>query len=215
MKAKIKKKILFTVLICAGVISIGIITVHFSNQHLSKSELAQLRKQYPIYGPTISQELIDAFGKEAYIEQYHEKTENFIYGEIVGEHTTFWRNQYTGKEAEKSCGNNWKELMEYTMIVSDDTNGIFEQGDEITLVSGIGSGLVAGLPVLAEGMKVVIPVYQDSFKESRYWWSEVGMYYVTEDGYVISAFDEETLSYKVYSGIKVEELLEKVKVYLK
>lgn len=67
MKAKIKKKILFIVLICAGVISIGIITVHFSNQHLSKSELAQLRKQYPIYGPTISQELIDAFGKEAYV----------------------------------------------------------------------------------------------------------------------------------------------------
>ena len=66
MKAKIKKKILFIVLICAGVISIGIITVHFSNQHLSKSELAQLRKQYPIYGPTTSQELIDAFGKEAY-----------------------------------------------------------------------------------------------------------------------------------------------------
>ena len=40
-------------------------------------------------------------------------------------------------------------------------------------------------------------------------------WFVTEDGYVISAFDEETFSYKVYSGIKVEELLEKVKVYLK
>lgn len=67
-------------------------------------------------------------------------------------------------------------------------------------------------PKLSDGMKVVVPVMQGKDKLSRNWFGIFGMYYVTEDGYALSAFDENTAATArtTYSGIKVENLLKEL-----
>ena len=65
--------------------------------------------------------------------------------------------------------------------------------------------------VLSEGMKIVVPVIKDDDGSNRYNYSVIGMYYVTEDGYVISAYDEEERAAQVYSGMNVKKFLEEIK----
>lgn len=61
-------------------------------------------------------------------------------------------------------------------------------------------------------MKVVVPVSRLSENSSRSIYMVVGMYYVTEEGYALSAFDENTAATArtTYSGIKVENLLKEL-----
>ena len=67
-------------------------------------------------------------------------------------------------------------------------------------------------PTFVDGMKVVVPIYgrNDEKYPNRKAITAVGIYYVTEDGYAISAFNEETRSNYELSGMKVEEAMEKL-----
>lgn len=64
---------------------------------------------------------------------------------------------------------------------------------------------------LSEGMRIIVPVIKDDDGENQYNYSVIGMYYVTEDDYVISAYDEAKLAEQVYSGMKVKQFWEKVR----
>ena len=60
-------------------------------------------------------------------------------------------------------------------------------------------------------MKVVVPVLEDEPSINREWFHVIGMYYVTEDDYVISAYDEDKfLTRNNMSGMKVDDLLKEL-----
>ena len=100
------------------------------------------------------------------------------------------------------------EFYAYTVSVIEDTSGIYKAGDEISIVSN--KEFIDFKPHLSDGMKVVFPAGSEDGEVTRVSYSVYGMYYVTEDGYAISAFDETQTMEKSMNGIKVEELKNKV-----
>ena len=217
MKIKSKKWISFGGLALAIVIVISGLAVWNSRKanepkpHLTEAQIAQLREQYPIYG--IEQPLfIDM--EESTLEERIERAETFVYGEVIGDYTTYYKNISTGHEEldakRKANGiSDVYEFYEYTIRIMDDTEGLYTKGEEITIASNI--DFIDYNPQLSDGMRVVVPVTRDKEKSSRSYYNVAGMYYVTEDGYALSAFNEQTRAKKAYSGITLEELFEVLK----
>lgn len=57
-------------------------------------------------------------------------------------------------------------------------------------------------------MKVVVPIAENDASINREWFHVVGMYYVTENGYAISAYrEDDLLARSAMSGVKVDNLL--------
>lgn len=217
MKTKMKKWISFGVLALAIVVAISGLAVwngtkaNEPERYLSEAQIAQLREQYPICGIKLPP-MLDM--KEVTLEETIEKAETFVYGKVVGERSTYYKNISTGHEEldtkRKANGiSDVYEFYEYTIIVLDDSEGKHTKGDEITITAN--SMFLEYNPQLSDGMRVVVPVIQTKGKASRYYYGVEGMYYVTEDGDAISAFDEVRLAKKAYSGVKVEDLLEALK----
>ena len=94
----------------------------------------------------------------------------------------------------------------HTLRVTEDTAGLFEAGDEISLC--MNTAIYEYSPQLAAGMRLVIPVTVSGEPEGYYNYTSIGMYYVTPEGYVLSAFDEAKYGDGVWSGAPLGELLE-------
>ena len=217
MKTKTKKWVYIGVPVLAIVIAIGCISIwnltkaNEPKPHLSEAQIAELREQYPVCGIKLPP-MVDM--KVVTLEETIEKAETFVYGEVVGECSTYYKNITTGHEEldEKRKANGISdvyEFYEYTITVLDDSEDKHIKGDEITITAN--SMFMEYNPQLSDGMRVVVPVIQTKGKASRYYYGVEGMYYVTEDGYALSAFDEQTRAKKAYSGVKVEDLLEALK----
>ena len=180
-------------------------------RHLTEAQIAELREQYPICGIKIPP-LIDM--RQATLEETIEKAETFVYGEVVGDYTVYYKNVSTGHEEldEKRKENGISdvyEFYEYTITVLDDSEDQLTKGEEITITAN--SMFMEYNPEFSDGMRVVVPVMQTKGNLSRYYYGVEGTFYITEDGYALSAFDEETRAKKAYSGVKVEDLLEELK----
>lgn len=67
----------------------------------------------------------------------------------------------------------------------------------------------------SNGMKVIIPLVEGEETPFRDTYAAVGTYYVTEKGYVISAYDENEYANTTYSGLRVNSLLEDLKELIK
>ena len=118
----------------------------------------------------------------------------------------------TGNEQldEKRRANGIKDefqFYEYTLSVLGDTNGEYKKGEKITIAANV--MFMDYFPKLSDGMRMMIPMSRDPEKPSRSYY-QPEMYYITEDGYAISAF-EEKLEPEPLSGIKVEELMQELK----
>jgi hypothetical protein len=218
MKIKSKKWISFGVIALAIVVVISGLAVWNSTKanepkpHLTEAQIAELREQYPIYGIKVPP-LVER-GKEATLEEAIERAESFVYGEVIGDYTIYYKNISTGHEEldakRKANGiSDLEEFYEYTITVLDDTEGLFTKGEQITIASN--TMFMEYKPSLSDGMQVVVPVIQSREKESRYGYGVEGTFYITEDGYAIAAFDEARRAKRVYSGITLEELFEVLK----
>ena len=211
----LKRKYLVLTLILVGIITFFVCSLNYNyGGKLSETQIAQLREQYPIYGIEVP-EMVSM--SEPSLERTIEIVDSFVYGEVMGEMTMYSQYISTGnaaldKKREANGINNVETFFEYKIRVIEDTEGEYQPGEEITIVSN--AIFIDYDPVLHDGMKMVIPVARNRENPSCSGYSVTGMYYVTDDGYALSAFPEEQKTMQArgtYSGVKVEYLLKQLK----
>lgn len=190
------------------VIAIFILIPNIINDTLSKSQVAALRSQYPVCDqvpPGMSY-------RQLSLEECVSLSDSFVYGEVIGEikryNVSVSLEDEELQEKRKANGiDDEYEFFEYSLKIIEDTEGVFSKDDIITIAAN--SMFEDCYPKLQEGMKVVVPVKKDSDQIGRTSYTVDGMFYVTENGYALSAFQENTRSTK--SGMKVGTLLEELK----
>ncbi len=210
---KLKKRI-FLVTIFALVFAISVCCLYtFNNtsQRLSKTQIAKLREQYPVCGIDVPDGL---YLKKFSLNEVIEETDSFVYGEVLGDVSTYSVALSTGNKAldDKRKANGISdvfEFYEYTVSVIDDTEGKYTKGEQITISSN--AEFLNYNPSFSDGMKIVVPVIRNKDKPTRHSYTVDGTFYVTEDGYAISAFEEDSRSRVALSGIKADALLKELK----
>ncbi len=213
MKAVNKKNTFIIIPALLLILSICLIS-NINNQEyrLNDAQIAALREKYPVCGVEVP---AGVSMKKLSLSNVKNVAETFVYGEVVGDVKTYTVKLSTGnsmldeKRKENGISEEY-EFYEYTISVINDTEGKKEKGENITIASNM---IFKNYnPQLSSGMKIVVPVVNDKKKSTRNHYIVDGMYYVTEDGYAISAFEENaTSSRNITSGVKVEELLRQLK----
>lgn len=163
------------------------------NDRLSEAQIEALREKYPVCGK--SPPLVElAFPTLMEVKEY---SETFVYGTVEGKPHVVSSFLYGG-------------FSHCAFSVISDTAGVLQTGDTLDLVANI--SLTDYNPPFADGMKLVIPVSPMKGEEGQYSYNVCGTYYVTDDGYAVSAFDENKAQMKKsMSGVRVEKLLEELK----
>ncbi len=188
------KKFLFLILLVVVAVFM-ISTLTEKEERLSESEIKEMRTQYQVYGDINKvNPLVEVGTAKTTLKELSEKSDTFVYGEVVEEVPV-----YSAKSYAKFYG--------YKIRVIRDTKNIFSTGEEITIIAN--TVFKEYFPLLSEGMKVVLPI---SGNNGRYYF-DLCVYYVTENGFIISVFDEKEIIDKEYSGIKVEKFLNEIKKY--
>lgn len=185
------KKILFFTVVVALLVILDL-SVGTKEERLTTQQIENLREIYPVYGDINKiSPLIEVAQVETTLEEVSKKAYTFVYGEIIDEvpvHSIYSYAKFYG----------------YRVRVFKDSKKNFASGDEITIIAN--TEFRGYNPSLSNGMKVVLPVGEN---KGRYYF-DAFIYYVTDDGFVLSAFDESKHLDKEYSGIKVEKLLEEI-----
>lgn len=214
MKANIKprKYYIISIFVIVCLICGFVIFNILDDQKLSKEQIIALREQYPICGVEEPEGMSMV---KIPLEEVKKQSETFVYGEVIGDPLIYEVALSTGNSAldSKRATNGITEkydFYEYEISVIDDSESVYSKGDVITIASNI--VFKEYNPQLSNGMKIVVPVVKDDKKEGRTHYTVDGMYYVTQDEYVISAFDENIMNSKsAMSGLKVDVLLNKLK----
>lgn len=221
---KLMIAVLFSVIFLFFVIQIRIIKESKDVKRLSEEEILQLREEYPISGLE-SPPMVDMMQVtlEEYIESINKYNEpgafTFVYGEVVGEAFTYDEYISTGIEAlddkNKSNGIDLNhEFYGYKISVIKDTEGRYQEGDQIVISANI--MFIEYNPTFSDGMRVVVPVLENDPSDNEVWYDVVGMYYITENDYAISAYDEETLlEREPMSGMHIDKLLKQLHKMIK
>lgn len=158
---------------------------------LSSEEIEALREDYPFCDPAIVEVMFVS------IEEMIERADTFVYGEIIGE-----------PELDDSS---WYERFWYTATVIDDSEGLFEKGEQVTFYE---SDLVSSIIHPFSDGTQFMAAYKAGEEDKNngdvlVFWS---MFYVTENGYVIASFNETQMgSELILSGMRVEDALKAVK----
>ena len=215
MKAFKNRKIKIMVLVLVFGLIIGFVVNNNMNKRLEETQIATLREKYPICGLEVPATLSMT---HLSLDQVKNYAETFVYGEIVGDFETYSTKLSTGNivldENRKENGlSDEYSYYEYTISVINDTEGIIKKGEKITISDNV--IFMDYNPKLSDGMRVVVPImWRDEDVPTRAYYTVDGMYYVTEEGYAISAFDENATYSKSkdeLSGVKVDTLLKKLK----
>ena len=211
------KIILSGILICCiASIACLINILNPKEERLSEQEILVLREKYPVIGrDTYALAYSTNNSLEKQIEAGTIYT--FAYAEVIGDYQTYYENMSTGDEfMDKKLASNGLGVMEFfecPVSVIEDTEGVYQPGDVITITS---NAMYKDMyPELSEGMKVIIPLTGGYENMNREFYALAGMYYVTDNGYAISAYDENTLARTTYSGLRVSALLEDLKDLIK
>lgn len=178
-------------------IVIMIIVVTSADNRLSKEEILELRQLYPIHKIESSFYHFTPKKLEQLIEE--ERICSFVYGEVLGDVTN-----YTEK---------LMDFFQYQILVIEDTEGRYQEGDVVTIYSN--AIQKEFYPEFSDEMKVIIPLIEEEEMPFKDIYVAVGTYYVTEKGYVLSAYDENQYAESTYTGLHVNVLLEKLKELIK
>ena len=191
------KKLLFSILIVIVAVLL-ILTFAEKDERLNAYEIEELRTQYPIYGDINKvNPLIEIGVVKTTLKELSQRADTFVYGEITEEVPVYSVYSYA-------------KFYGYKLRVFKDAHRKIAQGEEIIIIAN--TEFKDYNPSLSVGMKVVVPVAENKSQQGKYNF-DVCMYYVTEDGFVLSAFDEKEMLDKEYSGIKIEKFLNEIKKY--
>ncbi len=217
MKPKIKRsRIVAAISIPLAVLVLCLavygVTAAKRSSRLSEAQIEALRSEYPIYGtklPPLAEMITPT------MEKIRGRVDTFIYGTIEGDMTVYPKYISTGdkeldeKRERVGLGNTY-DFYKYTLSVIEDTAGILQKGDKIELVSNL--DFVKYNPTFTDQMKIVVPASPEEENPNQFAYNVYGTYYVTEDGYTISAFNEKKAEMKEsLNGLKVEQLLDELK----
>lgn len=151
---------------------------------LHEAEIAELRKEYPVYkdyNPEMSPSLY-AHQREAV-----EDTDSVVCVEVLA------RSNHA-RPPVRMLG---------------DSQGIFQAGEEFYLVTG--TAYIGYTPNFSPGVKLVVPVLADWEHESRELvYARLCSYYVTEDGYLLSVYPDRVFGEEEdFTGRTLEEYWKK------
>lgn len=177
----------------------------FKEDMLTKEEVKLLRSEYPYYDTDSNQA---ESSQNADFRNKIKCTDTYLYCEVIGEPAL--EEVYISSGVEEVD----KKLYEgvehgficyhYPVRVIKDTDGVFIEGQEISYCYGV--MYQDSSPSPEKGDKIVLPIGVGlGGNEGLFFSGTTGYYYVTDDGYVISAFRE--LDDFVYSGKKVDSLM--------
>ncbi len=216
-KMKINNKFMYLsgvmLLILAAVLTVN--SVFLSTPSLSEEQISELRAQYPVYWgapPNVSM-------REPRINEIFDRADAVILGEVVEalpEYSIGFVEKGSNTPAEKIYEkfgmSTTDSFIQYRVKVNEVIAGnIFdgEEGSKRDIII-INNAMFKGfMPELKPGMKIVTPVGKgEDVHEGKYWFSRFGFYYVTEDGYVLSAYNEDE-KYK-FTGKTLDYLKAKI-----
>ena len=174
---------------------------------LSQIKIDELRNKYPIcYGtPQNIMMRIPTF------QDILNSVDTFVYANVVSEINHYNEKISTGyKELDdKRIQNGISDIsrfFEYTLEVIGDTESKIDSDTQfITIFSN--SIFEEYYPVLKQDMRIVVPVKKTD--ENKYSFMKYGLYYVTDDDYVLSAYEESEET--KLSGVKINILLNLLK----
>ena len=183
-----------------GFISIMVAIIGFTILHnkpedrLTEAEIAALREEYPIR-KTIYPSYLSVTYPTLEIDKKFADT--FVYAKVTkAEIVAEWEDAI---------------FCDYTFTVIDDTRNKLKKGEKIMFSDGGTRDIIYTIPLLKEGMKIVFPAMKLE-SEDQYQYMKGCEYYVTDDDYVISAFDEEKANVSPpLSGVKLKQLIKELK----
>jgi hypothetical protein len=91
----------------------------------------------------------------------------------------------------------------YTIEIINDSAGVFKKGDILTVAAN--EMVRDATPPLKRGMEILAPIAENPQWGKVYSFSSFGMYYITKDGYALSAYDMEEAMAK--DGMKADALM--------
>lgn len=169
---------------------------------LDELQIEALRERYPVY--TQDPPTVDTYPVP--FKKLCKRIDTFAYVEITGEIQYYSKYISMGDAAWDAKNGSASSFYEYPAVVIDDTEKLFEQGEEITIASNM---MFYGYePELSPGMKVVFAATGEWHKPKQYGFSKIGTYYITEDSFALSAFDEKLYQMKKpLSGVTLKTLM--------
>lgn len=194
-----------------SILSLSLCLFPSKSPRLSDAQISALRTEYPICGieepPMVSMVPLT-------LEDCISFSDSFVYGEVDGEIQYYTKYVSTGDaeldaKREKNGLTNTYQFYEYTLVVLEDTEGVYQKGDRITIAANV---LFQDYnPSFSDGMRIVTPVRADPSVSGRTYFGTEGTFYITPDGYALSAFAENSAQSRTFSGIKVNDLLKNLK----
>lgn len=221
MKSMTRKQlwIAISVIVLVLALAVGFIMLQGKpRDRLSEQEIAALREQYPICG---TKQPDMASLAMLSLEQSKTLSDSLVYAEVIGDVSTYTIPYTTGndlfdeeyREAEKKGEIKPLpdiEFFEYTLRVIDDTEGEYAKEEIISIAAN--AIFRDYLPKLSNGMRVLVPVTRDKEVNSRSYYTIEGMFYVTEDEYVLAAYPQtRRISTDVFSGLTVRQAMKEWK----
>jgi len=200
------------VVVVSAIIAIPVLTAdRLPSDVLSAEKIKALRTEYPVY--TENPPMLEM--GETHLSWSIWSSNTILMARSTGKRVEF-TDSYTmdsdsneAKIAEKTGGGivHSVERYGYEVEVIKDSAGFFKKGEFIVIANNLSFEPVT--PALKEGMQFIVPVLtnQHSYKEAKGSFWRNGFYYVTDDGYALSAFKE--TDYQL-TGLKAEDVYGKM-----
>ena len=181
---------------------------------LTEAEIEALREEYPEYNSPPP--LVNMFVQQSF-ERKATMADTYVYVEITSELQYFSKSMEKYMDAQmiekyqKQGLSTDNTFFEYTAKVLDDSQGLLKSGAAIQLHCPM--IFFDSTPPLQVGDRVAVAVTKDKERENAYSFAWTTMYYVTEDGHVLSCVKE--IEGDERTGIGVGALLEEVRAVRK
>lgn len=181
---------------------------------LTEAEIEALREEYPEYNSPPP--LVNMFVQQSF-ERKATMADTYVYVEITSELQYFSKSMEKYMDAQmiekyqKQGLSTDNTFFEYTAKVLDDSQGLLKSGAAIQLHCPM--IFFDSTPPLQVGDRVAVAVTKDKERKNAYSFGWTTMYYVTEDGHVLSCVKE--IEGDERTGIGVGALLEEVRAVRK